>query len=289
MQQNIPKGILCILLSTLLLTSQDALTKWLLQSHNLAEVMFYKGALSVPWSLALHRLMGNSLGSLASARPGLTTLRTTIGVVCTVFVTLSVHYLPLAEALAVIFLSPVLLTALSAPMLNERVGWRRWLAVLAGFLGVLLITEPGQAPLSWTIALPLMAALSGALRDIYTRKLGGIDPPTTTLFWSMVASMVVGALAIPVLGLGWPAAAAWPLFLVASLLVVVAMWLIILAFQLASGSVIAPFRYLSLVWAGLIGFLVWGDVPSAMKIAGAAVVCGSGLYIWWRETRRVPV
>jgi drug/metabolite transporter (DMT)-like permease len=195
-------------------------------------------------------------------------------------------YLPLADALAVIFLSPVILTALSPVMLGESVGWRRWIAVVAGFFGVLLITEPGQAPLSWNILIPLMAAFTAALRDITTRKLGGFDPPTTTLFWSMAAAMAAGLVAVPWLGLSWPAPGTWFLFLAASLLVVAAMWLIILAFQLASGSTIAPFRYLSLVWAGMIGYSVWGDVPSLMKVLGAAIVCGSGIYIWWRETRR---
>ncbi len=289
MQQNIPHAILCILLSTLLLTGQDALTKWLLQSHNIGEVMLYKGGLAIPWTLALHVLMGNRITAIGSAKPGLTALRTIIGLVCSVFVTLSFLYLPLADALAVIFLSPVMLTALSPLLLGESVGWRRWLAVVTGFLGVLLITDPGRAPVAWTIIIPLLAALTGALRDIFTRKLGGVDPPTTTLFWSMVALAVGGIISVPWLGLTWPTPENWLLFLAASMLVALAMWLIILAFQLATGAIVAPFRYLSLVWAGLIGYVVWGDIPSGMKIAGAAVVCASGLYIWWRETRQHAV
>ena len=131
-----------------------------------------------------------------------------------------------------------------------------------------------------------MAAFTGALRDIAARQLGGVDPATTTLFWAMTANMVGGALTLPFFGVTWPTLEHWGLLLIAGCMIVVAQWLIIVAFQLASGSIVAPFRYLSLVWAGLIGYSVWGDIPSEMKVLGAAIVCSSGIYIWWRETRR---
>lgn len=286
--QNIPSGILCILLSTLVLTVQDGLTKWVLQHHHVGEVMFYRGLVAMPAALALHFALGNKVRQLVSRKPGLTAYRSILALVCSMFVAMSFVYLPLADALAVIFVSPLLLTALSAVMLGEQVGWRRWCAVAVGFCGVVLITEPGEGALTWIVVLPLIAALTGALRDIAARQLGGVDPATTTLFWAMTASMVGGALTLPFFGMSWPSADYWGLLAIAGCLIVVAQWLIIVGFQLASGSIVAPFRYLSLVWAGLIGYAVWGDVPSMIKVMGAAIVCCSGVYIWWRETRRRP-
>lgn len=286
MSQNIPRGILCIVLSTVVLTSQDAFTKWLLQYHHAGEVMFYRGLIAMPAAVALHMALGNRFSRLASEKPGFTAYRSIMALVCSMFVTMSFLYLPLADALAVIFVSPLLLTALSAVVLREPVGWRRWTAVAVGFCGVLLITQPGDGAITWVIAIPLVAAFTGALRDIAARQLGGVDPATTTLFWAMTANMVGGALTLPFFGVTWPTWEHWGLLLIAGCMIVVAQWLIIVAFQLASGSIVAPFRYLSLVWAGLIGYSVWGDIPSEMKALGAAIVCSSGIYIWWRETRR---
>ncbi|MCA8929162.1 MAG: DMT family transporter [Alphaproteobacteria bacterium] len=285
MQQDIPRGILCIALSTVVLTSQDAITKWLLQSHHAGEVMFIRGLMAVPVVVVMHLLLGHSLPRLRSRKPGFTAYRSVIAVVCSFFVTLSFVFLPLADALAIVFVSPLIITALSAVMLREPVGWRRWLAVMAGFGGVLLITEPGQAPLTWVIVLPLMAALTAAFRDIASRQLAGVDPPTTTLFWNMIANAIGGALTLPFFGFTWPAPDHWLLFGLSAVMVVIAMWLIVAAFQLASGAAIAPYRYLSLVWAGLIGYAVWGDIPSETKLLGAAIVAVSGLFILWRETR----
>ncbi len=285
MQQDIPRGIFYIVLSTVVLTSQDGITKWLVESHHAGEVMFFRGLLAVPVVMIMHSALGHSVFRLRSRKPVLTAYRSLIAVICSFFVTLSFVYLPLAEALAVIFVSPLIITALSAVMLREPVGWRRWAAVVVGFGGVLLITEPGQAPLTWVIALPLAAALTAALRDIASRQLGGIDPPTTTLFWNMLANAAGGALTLPFFGLTMPTLESWVLLAISAVMVVIAMWLIVMAFQLATGSAIAPYRYLSLVWAGLIGYAVWGDIPSETKLLGAAVVAASGLYILWRETR----
>lgn len=286
MSQNIPRGILCIMLSTIVLTSQDGLTKWLLQYHHAGEIMFYRGLIAMPAAVALHLMLGQKVGRLKSMKPGFTAYRSILATVCSMFVVMSFIYMPLADALAVIFISPLVLTALSGLMLGEKVGWRRWVAVTVGFVGVLLITQPGQSTITWVIAIPLVAAFSSALRDIASRQLGGVDPPTTTLFWAMTASMAGGALTLPFFGYALPTLANWGLLFVTGAMIVAAQWLIILAFQLASGSIVAPFRYLSLVWAGMIGYTVWGDVPSEMKALGAAIVCGSGIYIWWRETRR---
>ena len=285
MQQDIPRGILCMALSTVVLTVQDAITKWLVVSHHAGELMFYRGFLAVPVVVLFHLALGHRVSRLRSGKPKLTAYRSVIAVICSFFVTLSFVFLPLADALAIIFISPMIITAFSAVMLGEPVGWRRWGAVIVGFWGVLLITEPGTAPLTWVVAIPLAAAASAAFRDVASRQLRGIDPPTTTLFWNMLASGIGGAATLPFFGVTWPSPESWILFVLSAIMIVFAMWLIVLAFQLASGSAVAPYRYLSLVWAGLIGYAVWGDIPSETKFLGAGIVAASGLYILWRETR----
>ena len=250
MTQDIPKGILFILLSTLLLTSADAFSKWLVVYYHVGELMLYRAVFAVPVCLILHRGMGHPWLKLASAKPWLTTYRTMLSFIGSTLVTLSFVFLPLADALAVIFLSPVLITALSPLILGESVGWRRWLAVVAGFVGVLLITEPGQGGITWVIIIPLGAALLSALRDIATRQLGGVDPSTVTLFWSMVILVFGGGASIPFFGMTWPTSEHWLYIGVGAVLVCVVV--------LVCGCVVPV----------CVGVWCWG-----------AMCCGAGVYV----------
>lgn len=280
----VARGIFCMIVGTLLLTTQDGIAKWLTTDYHAGEIMFYRGIFAFPM-LIWFAMREGGLHTLRSRRPRLNGWRSILAFVCSIFVVLSFSVMPLADALAIIFLSPILLTALSAPMLGEQVGWRRWLAVLVGFTGVLLMTRPGEGGFTLVILFPLAAALTAALRDISTRQLGGLDSATTVLFWTMVVAVIGGALTLP-FGTRWPTAFDWLLFASSGILVTLSHWLTIKALHFASGAIVGPFKYLSLVWAAAIGYVVWGDVPEPVKVVGAAVVVASGLYILRRETRR---
>ena len=278
------KGILCMIAGVLVLTTQDAITKWLTAGYHAGEIMFYRGLFSfIPIAVLLWR-EGGAAG-MRSRRPALNLVRALLALATSVLIVTAFAHMPLADVLAVVFASPLILTALSGPLLGEHVGWRRWSAVGVGFVGVLLLTRPGTGALDLAVLLPLGAAFFSALRDITTRRLGGHASPTTILLYTQAVATLAAAPSLAV-NSGWPGLLDWLLFAAAGILVGLAHYLIIQAFLFAQAVAIAPFRYLALVWAMLIGFLVWGDVPDLWAIAGSSLIVGSGLYMLHRETRR---
>ncbi len=278
-----PKGILCIVAGVVLLTTQDAISKVLIEDFHPGEIMFWRGLVSF-LPVAVFVWMDGGLDTLKSSRPKTTLLRALLALGTAVLIISSFQWMPLAEALAVLFASPLILTALSAPLLGETVGWRRWTAVVVGFAGVILLTRPGIEGIDLVVLVPFGAAVFAALRDIVTRRLGAHDSSTSILFYTQLLAVVAAAPSL-VSGTGLPEARHWTLFLVAGLLVGVAHYLIIQAFRFAEASLVAPFRYLTLAWAVFLGFVLWGDVPDLWMLGGIALIAGSGLYTLHRETR----
>ena len=176
-----------------------------------------------------------------------------------------------------------MLTALSVPILGEKVGWRRWCAVFVGFCGVLLIIQPGQGGVWFYFLIPLFTALLATMRDIVTRQMKGGDTSLSILFYSMIVAVLTGGISLPVFGFSLPNWNDVILFATAGIMVSISHLLIIQALLFAPGATVAPFKYLSLVYAAVIGYIVWGDVPNIGKIMGAALVVLAGLFILYRE------
>jgi drug/metabolite transporter (DMT)-like permease len=191
----------------------------------------------------------------------------------------SVNLLPLPTVTAIAFASPLFIAALAVPMLGETVGWRRWAATLAGFLGVLVIVRPGTAAFEWALLVPVAAAFVNGTRDVLTRRLARTDTSLSILFWS---SMIVIATTLPfALAGGWKAVT-WPdawLFLLAGLLNTGAHFLIVEALRLGQASVISPYRYSALLWSIMVGYLIWGDLPTLWTLLGALILIASGVYM----------
>ena len=276
------KGAYCMIIGSLLLTSQDAITKWMTSSYHAGEILFYRGIFTflpiiflVLWAGDIKLLKTRSFKS--------TLLRAVLGSATSVFVVLSFAFLPLATALAIIFLSPILLTALSVPFLGERVGWRRWCAVFVGFCGVLLIIQPGQGGVWIYFLIPLFTALLVTMRDIVTRRMKGGDTSLSILFYSMLVAVLTGGISLPIFGYSLPNWSDIGLFAAAGIMVSFSHLLIIQALLFAPGATVAPFKYLSLVYAAGIGYVVWGDIPNLGKIIGAVLVVLAGLFILHRE------
>ncbi len=277
------RGIICMSVGTLVLTTHDAISKWLLDSLHVGEIIAWRGVMSLPFVLLLLRLEGDRWRSLASRAPWHTALRGFLALATSVLVILSFRVLPLTDALAIIFSAPLMVTALSALVLKEHVGWRRWSATCAGFAGAILIVGPSFDTIGvWALA-PLGAALASAFRDITTRTLSVHDSGPSILFWTMIVSIAGGFASLPVLGMGVPGVESWILLAATAVLITLAYRLNIAAFKLASGVIVAPLRYLSLVWAAALGYFIWNDVPDLRTIAGAVIVMAAGLYIWRRE------
>jgi drug/metabolite transporter (DMT)-like permease len=203
----------------------------------------------------------------------------------TVFYFIALRYIPLATAASIGFVAPLFLTALSVPLLKERVGPRRWIAVAVGFLAVFLIIRPGFGTMHWAMTMPLLVAACFAFYQIVTRLLGPIDHWSVTLFYSGVVGLIVMSAMLPG-SWRWPDLEGWLLMIFLGFVGAASHLCMIRAFTLAPASMLAPFSYLQLAWAVGIGYLVFGNLPDRWTFLGAAIIVTSGLYIWYRERVR---
>lgn len=277
-------GILCAIAGTAVLTTQDAITKWLAEHFSVGDILLYRGLLSIPLCVLI-LLQAGGLHLVRSRRPVLNLTRAALGVTSSILVVASFTFMPLAEALGVIFIAPVLTVAFAIPLLGERVAPTIWIAVAIGLAGALIIIDPAGATLDWRIAMPLGAAVSSALRDIVTRRLGSGEHPATVLFWTMLALVLAGLVWAAIAGSRWPSAIEWAVLGVTAALHTAAYYLAIQSLRLARASTVAPYKYLSLVWAALLGWAWWGDVPDTTKLVGGLLVVGTGLYVLRQEIR----
>jgi drug/metabolite transporter (DMT)-like permease len=276
------RSIALMLASSGLLTINDAMVKWLAQSLPVGQVMSLRGicvvGVVVSWAIARRNTAALRVYNwrLQLTRGGLMSLSTVL------FVT-ALTLMPLADAIAIAFAGPIIATALAAVLLREPVGWRRWAAVFVGFTGVVLMMRPTPGLIRLAAFVPLLAATVGAFRDVVTRKMGtGGESTLAILLVSTVVVTLVGLLTLP---WGWRALhpASLALFAGSALFVALAQGLMIEAFRLGEVGLVGPFKYASLVWAVILGLLVWGDLPGPWTWGGASLVVGSGLYLWHRE------
>lgn len=277
------KAIVMMVAAAGILTVNDAIAKWLTERYPVGQVLALRGILVVAlvfgWAVASGRLPALRVRSwpLNLTRGGLMALSTFL------FVT-SLSLMPIADAIAISFAGPIFATALAALLLAEPVGWRRWSAVAVGFAGVVVMVRPTPEMFRMVALIPILAAFIGALRDIVTRKMG--TGGESTLMVLIVSTSVVAFAGLLTLPFGWvePTAAELGLFVLTSALVAVAQGLMIESLKYGEVGLVGPFKYTSLLWALVLGLLVWGDVPGLWTLAGATLVVASGLYIWYRET-----
>ncbi len=193
--------------------------------------------------------------------------------------------LPLAEASTISFVSPVLTTMLSVPLLGEQVGVRRWAAVVAGLAGVVVVMRPGLAGFQPAALFPLGSALCWALALVITRRMADVERPSTTVLWSAGVGALVLSLLLP-FDARWPTPGQMGLAVMLGLLASVGQSIVVVAYRHAPASVLAPFSYAQLVWAGFAGWLVFGNLPDRWTLVGAAIIAASGVYTAHRERMR---
>ena len=233
--------------------------------------------------LSLPFILRAGAGAWRTSRPGAHAVRATFGLVSTVLMFYAVTQMPLATATAISFSMPLFLTLLSMPLLGERVGWRRATATAVGFAGVLIVVDPG-GDLNWAAALALMSALFYALAVISVRQLSGSEPAVRIYFYYNVANILVCGAAMPWLWVE-PTPLHWAIFIGIGGLGAIAQYCFLCAYRLASASIVAPFDYAQILFALLLGYLVWAELPRAQSFLGGGVIVVSGLYILYRETR----
>ena len=278
-----PRGIVCMLLGVILLCLNDALIKSLTLGYPVGELLFVRGLFICPWILVLAQRAGGLRALRVTNVKGQAWRGLCVIAGSFLFVT-GLRYLPLADAVAIAFTGPLFVTAMAPYALGEKVGWRRRGAVLAGFLGVLIMARPGGEALQWAVLLPLGAALCGGVRDLITRRIARSETTVAMLSVTTGVVMLAGLATAP---FGWAPLRGPDLWVFAASGVVVAgaHYLMIEAFRHAEAALVAPFKYTTMIWAVLFGYLFFGDLPDAWTLAGAAVVVLAGLYILHRETR----
>lgn len=275
------RGILLLLVTVLVFSMSDAMGKIVAEAE---------GGLMVSWArfvfalLVLPLFYPRRIGEMARTRnPRLQIARSIVVIGANTIFFTGLRYLPLADAVALGFVAPFLTTLLAIPILGERVGVRRWTAIVVGFIGMLIIVRPGFETRHWAYALPLVSAAFWAVYVVLTRKLGATDTPLTTLFYTPLAGAFAMTGAAP-LYWTWPSPWHWVILVSIGVLATVGHLALIRAYRLAPASLLAPFSYLSIVFATVFGFVLFDTLPDLWTMVGAVVVIGSGVYVFHRET-----
>jgi drug/metabolite transporter (DMT)-like permease len=281
-------GIVLMVVTMVFFTAADAIAKYLTRSYPVIEVTWgrfvFHLALLLPF-LASRRDL--SVFRTSALRLQLT--RSLLQIGSTVLYFFAIAMLPLATATVIAFAQPLLLTVFSVPLLGEKVGTRRWSAVLVGFLGVLIIVRPGGGTAlgvsHWAMLLPLATAAISSFYQIATRLVARTDPVETSLLFTAVSGAVIMTIAVPFV---WqtPDLAGWLLMMTTGFLAGAGHYCIINAFKRAPASVLAPFSFTQLIWATALGYLIFGDLPDGGTLLGGVIIVGSGLYVFYRERVR---
>ncbi len=278
------KGILMMCAGVACLSANDAIAKTLTSDYSPLQILFLRNVIALPFTVVIALLMGGT-SSLRSHRPLAHLLRGTLWIVATMLFFTSFIYLGLAEATALIFAAPFFITLISALFLKEEVGRRRWLAVLAGFLGVLVIIRPGGATFQLISLLPVVTAFVYALLMLSARWLDARESVWTLLVYLTGTSTLLSALIVPFF---WAPVHAEDLWLFAGIAIfgTAGMTIMTQAFRLAPAVVVAPFDYTGLLWATLFGWLIWRESPDSMMMLGASIIIASGVFTIFQERRK---
>ena len=276
------KGICFILGSGLFLAINDAVAKSLVPHYPPGQILFTIGTAvaTVIWVIMKFHL---KTGAVIHHWPS-HLLRGVLFAVASFAFVVSLKYLPLAEVICTAFAGPLFMTLMAKTILHEEVGIHRLGAVLAGFIGVVIIIQPGGTEFQWIVLLPLVVAIGDAGRDILTRKMTVTE---SSLSIVMTTSAILAVISLVTLFWGWKPVAVnhiWR-FGLATSLTVGAYFFMVEGFRYAETVVIAPFRYIQIIWGILAGYLIWGEIPKTTVYLGVALTIASGVYIAIREAR----
>jgi S-adenosylmethionine uptake transporter len=296
------QGILCLMAAVAFLSVSDSIIKWLSPIYALHEIMFFRALFAMVVVLCIVQLEGG-VKSLKTRRPVLHFIRGSLLVLANMFFFLGLATLPFAETVALFFVAPLFICILSQPVLGEKVGLSRWLVVFIGLCGVLIMVRPGAEVFALTSLLPILAALSYAIMQMMTRKLGISEKAGTLTFYIQFAFIVISLVIGLSIGDGhlntmdnptsdfllrawtWPVADDFGLLALCGLIVAFGAYLLTQAYRLGEASAVAPFEYSSLPFALVIGYYLWGDWPDWISIVGSGLIIFSGFLIVYLENR----
>ena len=279
------RGIVLVLLASATFALAAAAAKGVGPAIPVAEVILFRNLFAIPFLLPVVIASGG-LAALATRNPMSHAARTLFGLMGMVGAFYGYVHLPLATVTALGFTMPLFLTVLSVPLLGERVGWRRGLAVLVGFAGVLLMVRPGSEGLrgeGLAVLLCLLGSVGWALAMITIRRMGEAGESSVAIvFWFAAGSAVVAGIAsVPVWV--WPSPLQWALLFAIGSVSAIAQVMMTSAYRSGETTLLAPFEYAGIVWTTALGAFIWAELPDGWDFAGIGVLVGAGLYIWHRE------
>ncbi|MFN0262980.1 DMT family transporter [Tepidamorphus sp. 3E244] len=280
------RGILAMLAAMCGFICNDTLIKLAGETMPLGEIILTRGIMALILMAALTTMMGAWRKFPAgTARP--LGLRVIGELGATLFYLTALLSMPLANATAILQGMPLVMTVLAAFYLKEQVGWRRWVAVLIGFVGMLLVVQPGLSGFDTSAPIAVAALGFVALRDLSNRFIPAAAPTILVAMTTMTAVTIAGAVMVAIDGYGGlPTSRELAILACAAVFLTLAFYFITDAMRSGELSVVAPFRYSIIVWAIILGFLVWGDVPGPLRTFGIFLIVGSGLFIFYRERMR---
>jgi len=294
------KGVGFLVLAMLIISIQNIAVKSMGGDYSALEIVAFRSLIALPCTLLFFRLEGQC-GLPSTHQPRLEYIRGVFLFLSYTTFMMGLAALPLAEIEAIRFSGPLMITLLSVLILGEKVGLRRWLALMVGFIGVLLIVRPGSATFNLGSVFILISVLFYALTVILTRKLQTNDSSATMAYFSSLVYLVAAFVLVPLPAIvgdvpnahpsiaflirPWSMPTLFDLVIMAGLGLVWAGWMYFMsrAYSVAQASVVAPFEYLSLPINIMWGFLIWGEIPTWMTISGAVLTLASGLYVLYRE------
>ena len=284
-KQNERLGILLMIITTIVFASQDGLSKYLATEYNVYMVVMIRYWFFAAFVISMSSRRTGGIKRVAKTKsPILQIFRSVILVAEMCITILAFTLLGLAETHAIFASYPLIIAMLSGPILGEYVGWRRWVAICVGFIGILIILNPGNGIFSPYALVPLAGAILFALYGLLTRYVGQYDNSSTSFFWTGV----VGSIAMTIIGLNYwdPVSKSdWSIMLLLSASGVVGHYLLIKCYEVAEASAVQPFAYLQLIWASMIGIIIFGEQITTNVLIGACIIVGAGLFTLWRERK----
>jgi len=279
-------GILLIVSGVGLFALMDAAIKWLTSEFSTAQIVAMRSWFGLPFLLLLVFLEGG-LSELKTQRPVAHVVRYVLVLALSFSFFWVLSEMKLVDAIAITFAAPILIAAMSVPILKETVGVHRWTAILVGFIGVLIILRPGSGVFQWASLMALASAAIYALLMVTTRALKGTESRASLMLYPQLGMSVTSLLIAPFF---WtcPSLIEIGVFAVVGALGSAGIFCITQAFRLAPAATVSPYEYTAMIWATLLGYLLWQELPDRFTLAGSAIVISSGLYILYRETIRRP-
>jgi len=278
-------GIVLMLAGIAGFAVMDAIVKWLTADYSVAQVVALRSWFGLPL-LCLFALYQGGLKTLRTQRPLVHVGRYLLVLALSFSFFWALSQLKLVDAIAITFAAPIFITALSVPLLKEPVGLHRWLAISVGFCGVLIMLRPGMGVFQWAALVVLGSAVVYALLMITTRAFKSTESTAALMLYPQLGMSLTGIVLAPYFWVT-PSLVDLGLFALAGLFGSVGVMCLTHAFRLGPAAVISPFEYSALIWATLLGFLLWGELPDAITLVGAGIVISSGLYIIYRETIKI--